>query len=117
MTRQALHWFAPTDPAQYAPERFPVFIWGHGETAEDSFYGFPIPPGTEGVKLAREQTVDVTADPERLERIVSDDEGVGDDPAARGGAVGRVGGAAAAERGVSLYDDAGRGFPGGAVAG
>lgn len=76
VTRQALHWFAPEDPARYAPERFPVFIWGHGETAEDSFYGFPIPPGTEGVKLAREQSVAVTADPEQLQRAVSADEGL-----------------------------------------
>ena len=52
-----------------------MFIWAHGETAEDSFYGFPIPPGTEGVKLAREQTLEVTADAEQLHRAVSDEEG------------------------------------------
>ena len=75
IARQVLHWFQPDDPACYAPERFPVFIWAHGDTAEDSFYGFPIPPGTDGVKLAREQYTDITEDPEHLRREVGPDEG------------------------------------------
>ena len=28
IARQVLHWFQADDPAQFAPERFPVFIWG-----------------------------------------------------------------------------------------
>ena len=28
--RQTMHWFTPGDPAAFAPERFPVFIWMHG---------------------------------------------------------------------------------------
>ncbi len=75
IARQVLHWFQPDDPARFAPGRFPVFIWAHGDTAEDSFYGFPIPPGTEGVKLAREQYLDVTDDPDQLRRDVGPDEG------------------------------------------
>ncbi len=31
--RQVLHWFAPEKPADYAPGRFPVFIWTHGDGA------------------------------------------------------------------------------------
>ena len=51
---QALHWFEANDPAVYAPERFPTFIWMHGARDEDLFYGFPIPPGapTRAVKVA-----------------------------------------------------------------
>ena len=76
VARQVLHWFEPDDPALYAPDRFPVFIWAHGDTAEDSFYGFPVPPGSEGVKLAREQSTDITDDPERLRREVAPEEGI-----------------------------------------
>ncbi len=53
--RQMMHWFEPVDPAEFAPERFPVFIWMHGAGAEDWFYGFPILPGTTGVKIADER--------------------------------------------------------------
>lgn len=76
VARQVLHWFQPDDPAAYAPERSPVFIWAHGDTAEDSFYGFPVPPGTEGVKLAREQYTEVTANPDLLRRDVGPQEGI-----------------------------------------
>ena len=76
VARQVLHWFQPDDPRAYAPERSPVFIWAHGDTAEDSFYGFPVPPGSEGVKLAREQYTTVTTDPDQLQREVSAKEGL-----------------------------------------
>ena len=69
--RQVLHWFGVDAPGQYAPGRFPVFIWMHGNGPEDSMYGFPILPGSEGVKVAREQYTHVTADPDALDRSVS----------------------------------------------
>jgi len=71
VARQVLHWFTPENPADFAPERFPVFIWLHGDRPEDSFYGFPIPPGSEGVKVATEQYAELTPDPDHLERGVS----------------------------------------------
>lgn len=52
--RQAMHWFAPDDPAAFAPERFPVFIWMHGQGPADWFYGFPVLPGESGIKIAAE---------------------------------------------------------------
>jgi sarcosine oxidase len=68
--RQTLHWFAPEDPAFYAPDCFPVFIWMHGQHGTDHFYGFPMLPGGAGVKLATEQYVsETTAD--AVERTVS----------------------------------------------
>ncbi len=76
VARQVLHWFAPDDPARYAPERFPVFIWAHGDGPDDSFYGFPIPPGTQGVKLACEQYDALTPDPDALHRDVAPEEGL-----------------------------------------
>jgi sarcosine oxidase len=53
--RQEMHWFAPEDPAAFAPERFPVFIWMHGAATDDWFYGFPLLPGESGVKVADER--------------------------------------------------------------
>lgn len=71
VARQVLHWFTPEDPVAFAPDRFPVFIWLHGDRPEDSIYGFPIPPGTEGVKVATEQYAELTPDPDHLKREVS----------------------------------------------
>jgi len=72
--RQTVHWFAPADPAAFAPGRFPVFLWMHGRGAEDWFYGFPeISPGA-GVKIASEQFARSTATPDDLDRTVTRDE-------------------------------------------
>jgi sarcosine oxidase len=51
---QTLYWFEPDEAAAFAPERFPIFIWRHGEGADDYFYGFPVVG--QGVKLATEQS-------------------------------------------------------------
>ena len=67
--RQTLHWFDAADPAQYAPGRFPVFIWMHGDTEEDYFYGFPVLPGTATVKVASERYGEATS-PDRVRREV-----------------------------------------------
>ena len=66
--RQVLYWFAPDDPARYAPGRFPIFIWIHGAGETDYFYGFPVV--SEGVKLGGEQFVETT-EPDRIARDVS----------------------------------------------
>ena len=67
--RQVLHWFAVEDPAAYAPGRFPVFIWMHGASDTDYFYGFPALPGSATVKLATEQYAG-TVDPDAVDRTV-----------------------------------------------
>lgn len=75
LLRQVLHWFAPADPAIYAPGRFPTFIWGHGPRPEDSFYGFPVVPDcTPGVKIATEQYATAIDTPEAIDRHVGTDE-------------------------------------------
>ncbi len=71
--RQTLHWFDAHEAALYAPGRFPVFIWAHGEGSSDHFYGFPIVPGSAGVKVATEQ-YETTADPDHFKRSVGPDE-------------------------------------------
>ncbi len=74
VTRQVLHWFPPADPAAFAPGRCPVYIWTYGNTPEEGFYGFPVPPGSEGVKIAMEQYHAVVADPDHLQREVTAEE-------------------------------------------
>lgn len=69
--RQTLFWFAPDEPSAFAPDVFPIFIWIHGATATDYFYGFPLL--SEGVKLASEQFVETT-DPDRVRREVRPEE-------------------------------------------
>lgn len=70
--RQVLHWFHPDQPAAYAPGRFPVFIWMHGDTQEDYFYGFPT-AGTAEIKVATEQ-YEPPADPNEEPPPVDPDE-------------------------------------------
>jgi sarcosine oxidase len=69
VTRQVLHWFEPDDPAAFHPARCPVFIRMFGAGDSDYFYGFPIPLGGVGVKVATEQYDDIT-DPETADRSV-----------------------------------------------
>ena len=67
--RQTLHWFA-ADETAFAPDRFPVFIWMHGEHEEDYFYGLPSQPGSGSVKVASERYADAV-NPETVSRDVS----------------------------------------------
>jgi sarcosine oxidase len=72
--RQSLYWFEPDDPAAFAPERFPVFIWMHGAGEGDWFYGFPRDAQLGGVKIASEQFAQATASPDELDRTATRDE-------------------------------------------
>jgi sarcosine oxidase len=50
ITQEQVSWFAPrVDPALFAPDRFPVWIWMH----EPSFYGFPT-HGHPGPKIGQD---------------------------------------------------------------
>lgn len=67
--RQTLHWFA-ADETMFAPGRFPVFIWMHGEHEEDYFYGFPALPSSGAVKVASERYAR-PVDPDSFSRDVT----------------------------------------------
>jgi sarcosine oxidase len=54
VNRQVLHWYELEDLAAYG-ENAPAFIWMHGATDVDYFYGFPPLPGDRRVKVATEQ--------------------------------------------------------------
>ena len=71
--RQVLLWYRATEPALYAPERCPVFIWLHATGAAGAMYGFPMIDGVAGVKAATEQDT-LECEPDRVERTVSDAE-------------------------------------------
>ncbi|MGZ5154972.1 MAG: N-methyl-L-tryptophan oxidase [Caldimonas sp.] len=68
--RQVLYWFGVAEPALFAPERCPIFIWLHGAGASGSMYGFPMLDGVAGAKVASEQDT-VESDPDRVERSVT----------------------------------------------
>jgi sarcosine oxidase len=76
LRRQVLHWFAPERPQDFAVGSFPAFIWLHGNGAEDSFYGFPIPDdlGHALVKVADENQTTAITDPDALDREVQAEE-------------------------------------------
>jgi sarcosine oxidase len=65
-TRQVMAWFAPKVPADFSPERFPVFLL---ESAHGIHYGFPS-FGT-GFKVAKHHHRDETVDPDKYDRTPS----------------------------------------------
>jgi sarcosine oxidase len=68
--RQVLQWFGCDEPALYAPQRCPVFIWLHGAGPTDALYGFPMADGIDGVKVGAEQ-VDRSTAPDAVDRQVT----------------------------------------------
>jgi sarcosine oxidase len=66
VTRQALIWVEPKDPAAFAPDRFPVFMI---ESERGIHYGFPVHDG--GLKIALHHHVREKVDPETYDRTVS----------------------------------------------
>ena len=66
VTRQVMGWFAPQEPAQFAPGRFPVFLI---ESRHGIHYGFP--PHDAGIKVAKHHHGDETVDPDSYDRGVS----------------------------------------------
>jgi sarcosine oxidase len=69
VSRQVLHWFALDDAGPYGPHA-PVFIWMHGPSDADYFYGFPPTPGDPRIKVATEQYVTTTTT-QTIDRTVS----------------------------------------------
>ena len=70
--RQTMCWFAlERNSEDYAPERFPVFIWITGNQPRDMMYGFPAIDGPDGgLKVATER-YDATVDPDAVVRDVA----------------------------------------------
>jgi sarcosine oxidase len=66
VTRQVMGWFAPIEPAQFKPGRFPVFLI---ESAHGIHYGFP--PHGVGLKVAKHHHRDESVDPDSYDRNVS----------------------------------------------
>jgi sarcosine oxidase len=66
VTREVMGWFAPEVPADFTPERFPVFLLesGHG-----THYGFP--SFATGFKVAKHHHRNEAVDPETYDRRVS----------------------------------------------
>jgi sarcosine oxidase len=67
VTRQVVGWFEPMDAAQFAADRFPVFIL---ETEYGHHYGLPA-YGRMGVKIAKHHHRQEAVDPDAWDRSVS----------------------------------------------
>jgi len=72
-SRQVMHWFEVEPDFAQDWENSPVFIWRHGPSPNDFFYGFPALSGSNAVKTAGEQ-YDVFTHPDEVERTVTADE-------------------------------------------
>jgi sarcosine oxidase len=66
VTRQAMAWFEPLDPALVAPPRLPVFLI---ESRHGIHYGFPLRGRT--VKVAKHHHADEAVDPQAFDRSVT----------------------------------------------
>ncbi|MGI8666887.1 MAG: N-methyl-L-tryptophan oxidase [Jatrophihabitans sp.] len=74
--RQSVHWFAPTNRADFAPDRFPVYIWDVPVPAGQppaELYGFPGLAGEAEIKAALyPDGSPATADPDQLDRAITE---------------------------------------------
>ena len=66
--RQVLGWFQPVRPELFTPERFPVF---NLHVDEGRFYGFPV-FGVPSFKIGLYHHLEQTADPDHLDRSISE---------------------------------------------
>ncbi|MXQ11411.1 N-methyl-L-tryptophan oxidase [Microvirga makkahensis] len=69
-SRQVMHWFEVEPDYARHWSKSPVFIWCHGTSPNDFFYGFPSLSGSNAVKTAGEQ-YDVSVHPDEVERTVT----------------------------------------------
>jgi sarcosine oxidase len=67
VTRQAMGWFMPAEPAEFPAGRFPVFLI---ESRHGIHYGFPPRDGS-GVKVAKHHHRDETVRPDGYDKTVS----------------------------------------------
>jgi sarcosine oxidase len=75
VTRQVLHWFELDEPGAF-PADGPVYIWMHGTSDTEYFYGFPPHAGEASVKVATEQYAENTT-AEAADRTVRPEESAG----------------------------------------
>ncbi|MBN9333733.1 N-methyl-L-tryptophan oxidase [Devosia sp.] len=68
-TRQTMHWFTLRPELREHWANGPVFIWPHGESADDFFYGFPEIDGLGAIKIADEYYGDAI-NPDEIDRDV-----------------------------------------------
>lgn len=65
--RQVVMWFDPTNRADFAAPRFPVFL---ADTPDGCFYGIPV-AGDRGLKIARHYSAPEAARPEEIDRAIT----------------------------------------------
>lgn len=68
-TRQSMHWFDIEPEWSQTWANGPCFIWPHGESADDFFYGFPEIGGLGAIKIA-DENYGAAIDPDSMDRVV-----------------------------------------------
>lgn len=68
-TRQTMHWFEIEPEWRDTWANGPCFIWPHGESADDFFYGFPEIGGMGAIKIA-DENYGAAIDPDTIDRQV-----------------------------------------------
>ncbi len=70
--RLVMHWFRPAHPEWFAPDVCPIWIW----EVDDGiiFYGFPLAPGADSVKVAFHTHQRTTCTADDIERTIATEE-------------------------------------------
>ena len=71
--RQVLYWYEVDKPQRFHESHSPVFMWMHGDSAEDYVYGFPVLEGERLLKVST-SSYQQSIDPEELDRNVHQEE-------------------------------------------
>lgn len=71
-TRQTMHWFDIEPEWAETWASGPCFIWPHGESADDFFYGFPEIGGLGAIKIA-DENYGAAIDPDTMDRMVPEE--------------------------------------------
>lgn len=71
-TRQTMHWFDIEPEWSVTWATGPCFIWPHGESADDFFYGFPEIGGLGAIKIA-DENYGAAIDPDTMDRMVPEE--------------------------------------------
>jgi sarcosine oxidase len=71
-TRQTVHWFGTDRPADFAAERFPVYMWDAPGGIDKQLYGFPRLSSETGVKAAVYRESSTPINPDKLDRTITE---------------------------------------------
>ena len=80
VTRQVQCWVSPPRPERFSPDRLPAWVYEYDDEDHSHHYGFPIFPGSGGLKIAQHHRRHTVADLDQFDRTPTpaDEQGVRD---------------------------------------